>query len=548
MRKNLGSLRPMALTILVTLGLTIGLAPSALAAGGPLTPGVPVVAVLASGEVNDYTFAGTAGEHVTVDVSASTWTSGTSAGSAVLELLDQGGVQRDGINIGQTPNFVDLTLGSTGTWTVRLDPSGASSGTATFTLAKDAPPAALTAGIAVPTTIGFRGQNAGYTFAGTAGQHVTVDVSASTWTDGPSAGSAVLRVLDQGGVERDGINIGQTPNFVDLTLGSTGTWAIVLDPSGASTGTATFTVANDIPSVALSSGASVATTIGLRGQNAGYTFAGSAGQHVSFIVSASTWTDGPSAGSAVLRVLDQGGVERDGINIGQTPNFVDLTLGSTGTWSVRLDPSGASTGAATFTYVNGATSTPTTVTARAVPTTVTWGARVALSGALKLANGAPMVGASVAVQSQAGKTWTTLATVSTQAAGAWATTVRPSTNRIYRAVFAGSPGTRASTSKSVVVGVRPHISLNLSKSKVRLGKTVTFSGTVAPSHKGRLVSLQLFHHGNWVTKKSAKLSKRSKYSVAWKVTSRTDYTWRVVLRRHSDHAAGVSRRLKLTVK
>lgn len=439
--KRMRSLCLMALTILVTTSLTIGLAATAQAAGGPLTPGVPVVSDVAiAGQINDYTFAGTAGDHVTVDVSASTWINGLSSGEASLMLVDQGGVVRDSVNLGQVPTFVDMTLASTGTWTVRVD------------------------------------------------------------------------------------------------------------PYGAATGSATFTLANDVPSVALSGGAPVATTIAFRGQNAGYTFAGTAGQHVSLDVSASTWINGLSSGEASLMLVDQGGVVRDSVNLGQGPTFVDMTLASTGTWRVRLDPYGAATGTATFTYANGATSMATALTARAPATSVAYGATATLSGTLKLANGAALVGTFVAVQSQAGTKWTTVATVSTRAGGIWTAAVRPGANRSYRAVFAGSAGTLTSTSRPVIVTVRPSISLKLSASKVRLGRTVTFSGTVAPSHTGRLVSLQRLHHGKWVTKKSVKLNKKSKYSITWKVTSRADYTWRVVLAKHSDHAAGASRQLKLTVR
>jgi hypothetical protein len=168
---------------------------------------------------------------------------------------------------------------------------------------------------------------------------------------------------------------------------------------------------------------------------------------------------------------------------------------------------------------------------------------------LTRAGGTPVPGAAIAVKTKAsGATvWSALSTVHTSVSGGWTITTKPGANRSYRAMFAGDAGDRASTSAIVTVTVRPKITLNLSDSKVRLGATVKFTGSVAPQHKVRTVSLQRWQGGKWVTKKTATLGSTSRFSIAWKTTSTKDFSWRVVLPKHSDHAAGVSPSRKLTV-
>lgn len=191
----------------------------------------------------------------------------------------------------------------------------------------------------------------------------------------------------------------------------------------------------------------------------------------------------------------------------------------------------------------------TAITVRASTTSTTWGSPVTLSGALARTNGSPVAGASVAVQSQSPGTtsWQTLSTVATSTAGAWRTTFKPSANRSYRAVYTGSGTTLPTTSHTLALTVRSKITLGLSKAKVRLGAQITFRGVVAPNHKGNRVSLQRLQGNKWVTKKTAKLTSKSTFTIAWKTDSRKDYSWRVLVPKYKDHAAGTSPWRKLAV-
>jgi hypothetical protein len=49
---------------------------------------------------------------------------------------------------------------------------------------------------------------------------------------------------------------------------------------------------------------------------------------------------------------------------------------------------------------------------------------------------------------------------------------------------------------------------------VKLGAKVTFTGSVAPAHKGTTVYLQFLKAGKWVTKKSATTTSTSTYRIS----------------------------------
>ena len=177
------------------------------------------------------------------------------------------------------------------------------------------------------------------------------------------------------------------------------------------------------------------------------------------------------------------------------------------------------------------------------------GSPVTLAGALSRSGGSPLAAASVSVQSQVpgATSWNALTSVATSATGSWRATFKPAANRSYRAVYAGSANMLPTTSGVVAVTVRSKVTLGLSKAKVRLGAHMTFSGVVTPNHKGSRVSLQRLQGHKWVTKKTAKLTSRSKFSVAWTTNSTKDFSWRVIVPKYKDHAAGASPNRRLTV-
>jgi predicted transcriptional regulator len=323
--------------------------------GGALTAGVPVVAVIAVADQEIlYHFSGVAGQHVTFDVSASSWTNGTTGSTAHLYVSSPTGAYAGRVDLGQGPTYGEFTLNATGTWQVLLDPTLAATGNATFAMARDVADRALVSGTPLGTSIGFRGQNALYHFSGVSGEHVTFDVSASSWSNGTTGSTAHLYVSSPTGVYVGRVDLGQGATYGEFTLNATGTWRVVLDPTLAATGHATFAMARDVADRALVPGSPLGTSVGFRGQNALYHFSGVAGQQVTIDVPASSWTIGATPGTAHLYVYDPTGAYVGRVDLGQTATSGAFALNATGTWRARLDPTGAAIGHATFTLTAAA--------------------------------------------------------------------------------------------------------------------------------------------------------------------------------------------------
>lgn len=143
-----------------------------------------------------------------------------------------------GINNAGTSGFADPSpsqpsLPSTGTYYVEVDPARTGTGMADVTLFEfqDQTAAATINGSAVPLSFTNQGQNGYVTFSGTSGQQVTIRMTGNTigWT------SVTLRKPDGSYVTGTG---GSSASFntSTVTLGSTGTYKIIVDPSSTLTG------------------------------------------------------------------------------------------------------------------------------------------------------------------------------------------------------------------------------------------------------------------------------------------------------------------------
>jgi hypothetical protein len=200
------------------------------------------------------------------------------------------------------------------------------------------------AAVTVNTTV--PGQNGRLTFAGTAGQRVSLSIS------GVSYSSATAQILDPGGNAVGGsVLVGTGGGFVDTrTLPSNGTYSITIDPPNTTTGAATFTIYNVPPDVTgtITPGSPFVTSISTPGQNASYTFAGTAGQRISLKTGPSTISmgyisiTGPAGVQVVSRTL-----------FSSFEAFVDArALPATGTYTVTIDPYNEATGFAMVTVYN----------------------------------------------------------------------------------------------------------------------------------------------------------------------------------------------------
>ena len=297
------------------------------------------------GQNGRYTFTGTAGLNYSL-----LWTGTTFVGSStVISVLKPDGTQLTQANtdsVSAPSGTVDLTnLPVTGTYTVFIDPFAASTGQVTLALKQDATGTISINGAALPITLAA-GQNGRYTFAGTAGQNLGLGWSAFTTT--PAGGVIVGRLYQPNGSLVHSCNFYTTPGNCNLiALPVTGTYTIAIDPQGANAANVTLTLSTEITGALTVNGVTVTFTTTRIGQNARYTFSGTAGVSYSLLWSSTTFV----GVSTVINVLKPDGTQLNQANASSTsaPSGT-LNLGSlpvTGTYSVFIDPFGASTGSIT---------------------------------------------------------------------------------------------------------------------------------------------------------------------------------------------------------
>ena len=350
---------------------------------GTITPGTPVTATTTSiGQNARYTFSGTAGQQVSVNLSNSTYTGCTAVVVSILK--------PDGTTLGSTgicnssTGFLDsLTIPTTGTYTVRVDPQGTTTGSITLLLNTFADvTGTITAGTPLTATTTTAGQNALYTFSGTTGQQVSINLSGSTYV---GCNAVVVSILkpDNTALGSTGICNSSTGFLDSLTIPTTGTYTVKVDPQGTTTGSVTLLLnsfADVTGTIAPATATTITTTV--PGQNALYTFSGTAGQQISVNLTSSTYTGCNAVTVSILKP--------DNTSLGSTSlcnttsgSINTLTLPTAGTYTLKVDPQGTTTGSITATLNNFAdvTGAITPGTAVTITTTVSGqNARYTFSG------------------------------------------------------------------------------------------------------------------------------------------------------------------------
>ena len=189
------------------------------------------------------------------------------------------------------------------------DPQGSNVGSLKLTLYDVPPDPTGSIGAPVTLTTGpVPGQNALLSFSGLAGQRVSLGVSGSTIGSSTccSANVSILRPDGPALVMRT--LFGTSGGCVDTkTLPATGTYSVVVDPSGGDVGRATlqlYEVPPDLTGSLAAGGVPASLTLGTPDQNAGLTFSGAAGQRVT--IPATNVTTGPSTKVHSQRTCDPG--------------------------------------------------------------------------------------------------------------------------------------------------------------------------------------------------------------------------------------------------
>jgi len=172
---------------------------------------------------------------------------------------------------------------------------------------------------------------------------------------------------------------------------------------------------------------------------------------------------------------------------------------------------------------------------------VVFGQAAPLRGALKTSTGVAIPGVGMTIQSRptGTTTWLKLAQVTTDATGAFSTTVRPLVNSQYRAVV----GVYASA--TAPVGVAPRISLSRTALHAKLRSTVRVAGKVAPATAGKPLILECRAGGHWTRMAGGRTASGGAFRLAVRLTTGGSHTCRVAMPADTTHAAAHSGRVSI---
>ena len=313
------------------------------------------MSISTAGRIALLLFDGIAGQFVSALSTSSTWTSCQFGGQYSLTLYrPDASIHALVSNACGASTLMDhQTLPLTGTYTLLLDPIGSNVGSTSVSLysGEDVIGTITADGAPVPVTTTTPTQNVRLTFTGIAGQVVSATVSDATFPGNCLSYAFSLTIL-----KPDGSGLPWAPScggsvFMDQrTLPVSGTYTLFLDPGWTGTGTATirlYTV-SDVAGSITADGTSVPVSITTPSQNARFAFAGTAGQVVSGRVTAATIPGfcGGAYAFALTLIRPDGSTQASIPSCGGSVFLDRQTLSMTGTYTLMLDPVGASTGTA----------------------------------------------------------------------------------------------------------------------------------------------------------------------------------------------------------
>ncbi|BEP11960.1 hypothetical protein acdb102_02710 [Acidothermaceae bacterium B102] len=189
--------------------------------------------------------------------------------------------------------------------------------------------------------------------------------------------------------------------------------------------------------------------------------------------------------------------------------------------------------------------TTTRLTFSASGTTVAYHGKVTFKAAVT-SGASPLAGTRVTLQRQVpNHAWATVATLTTNANGVAAATLRAAATASYRVVTATNP---AVTGGSVKVNVRTVVSAHLSASRALRNARITVTGAVSPTLSGARVVVERKMGAKWITVSHAIVSSKSRYGASVQLT--TPGTWKIRVRVAAFHGflTGVAATRTVTVR
>ncbi|MBH0201454.1 MAG: hypothetical protein HP496_03920 [Nitrospira sp.] len=235
-----------------------------------------------------------------------------------------------------------VELPATGTYTIFIDPVSTYTGNVTVTVSNELGGEIRPQGSAVPIAISRSGQNARYTFSGTSGQVVSLQLSDVTIRSG-----YVSILKPDGSLLGQPISFAQAGAVLDAqVLPTTGTYAVLVDPELSYTGNVKLALyyAPDVAGPIMIDQGAVTPTVTVPGQRALYTFNGTAGQWVNLGLT------GVSIASSTVSMLKPDGSKLASTTIGPSGGSLDpsTALPETGIYTIVVDPVSNHTGSMTL--------------------------------------------------------------------------------------------------------------------------------------------------------------------------------------------------------
>jgi YD repeat-containing protein len=343
--------------------ISIGLTPDVsgtISAGGA---SVPVTTV--QGQDARLTFTGTFGQRIAVLASS------VSNPVATLNLVRPDGVTQASVNISSpSSSFLDTqTLQMNGTYTLWVQHAGTYSGSETIQL-YNVPPdftgsitPVASGGPTVTVPANTEGQNTNLTFSGTNGQRVSLRVTNITYgcsVLSPGVNFTIINPDNNTKISLGNICVSSGGSgYFDVTnLTQNGTYTLLVDPQGASTGGATLQL-NNVPPDATGTitiggpAVMVSTDVAAAGQNTSLSFSGTANQVISLQVSSISYACTTLSPGVNFTVSTGSTTVFTGNICGTSGSFNSKTLPAiTGTYNLLVDPRGANTGSAMLTLTS----------------------------------------------------------------------------------------------------------------------------------------------------------------------------------------------------
>ena len=318
---------------------------------GTLTAGTAQAVITARvGQRAAYTFSGTSGDNVAIEIYGLTTTPANE--TVDLTLYGPTGTVLGSTSLWRGGAFVNKVLTSTGTHTVVLQPGHGAPFTAQLLL--DAGTAITVDGATATLATTYAGQPLRYRFSGTAAQALDFGVYGLGYAVSSSNTTAFTIYKPDGSTLASGSCTPSSSGSCDystVNLPSTGTYVVMLAPPFASIVNAgTIAVSTPVAGTFVVGNAAQTVSISRAGQTARYTFSGTSGQTLKVTYSSVSIAGGASLPVTVLNPSG-GTLTTASVANGGNSSFNLATLPTTGTYTVVFDPPSGTTMSGSFSVV-----------------------------------------------------------------------------------------------------------------------------------------------------------------------------------------------------